>query len=284
MSGPGAPYTLLFDEDDGTGPGLPAALRAVYGGDWRMPASPEGRPHTFTNFVVSHDGRITFDEPGRSGGADISLRSPHDTWLMALIRARADAILTGGGTLRTARRHRWTPWETFPAAEPELAALRAAEGRAPLPLLVVLSGSGNLPADAAALRVPGQPAIVATSAAGEARARAAVAGLAHVELFVSPGDSVDLGALMAELRHARGVTSLLSEGGAHVYGELIGRGLIDEVFTTVSPVIVGNRRPPAAPRPSLVEGVAFPPGGAPRLRLVSLRRQGDFLFQRARFH
>jgi 5-amino-6-(5-phosphoribosylamino)uracil reductase len=202
---------------------------------------------------------------------------------MALIRARADAILTGGGTLRTARRHRWTPWATFPAAEPELAALRAAEGRAPLPLLIVLSGSGNIPADAAALRVPGQPAVVATSAAGEARAREAVAGLDQVELFVSPGEEVDLAALMAELRHGRGVSSLLSEGGAHVYGELIGRGLIDEVFTTVSPVIVGNRRPPAAPRPSLVEGVAFPPSGAPRLRLVSLRRHGDLLFQRARF-
>lgn len=283
MNGPGAPYTLLFDEDEATGPGLPAGLRAIYGGDWRLPATPPAeRPYTFTNFVVSHDGRITFDEPGHAGGADISLRSAHDTWLMALVRARADAILTSGATLRSARRHRWTPWETFPAAEPELAALRAAEGRAPLPLFVVLSGSGNIPADAAALRVPGQPALVATSAAGEAKARAAVAGLDHVEFFVSPGDSVDLAALMAELRQARSVGTLLSEGGASVYGELISRGLIDEVFTTISPVIVGNRRPPAPPRPSLVEGVAFPPERPPRLRLISLRRHGDFLFQRAR--
>jgi len=28
--------------------------------------------------------------------------------------------------------------------------------------------------------------------------------------------------------------------------------------------------------------VAFAPGAAPRLRLVSLRRHGDYLFQRAR--
>jgi riboflavin biosynthesis pyrimidine reductase len=278
------PYTLLFDEAEGGGPGLPDGIRAIYGGDWRMPPAPAGRPFTYTNFVVSHDGRITFDEPGRAGGADISLRAPHDTWLMALLRARADAILVGGGTLRGARRHRWTPWETFPAAEAELIALRAAEGRAPLPLFVVLSGSGDFPGDVAALRVPGQPSLVATSAAGEAKARAAIAGLDHVELFVSPGEDVDLAALMATLRDGHGIGTLLSEGGGRVYGELIGRHLIDEVFTTMSPVIVGNRLPPQQPRPSLVEGVAFPPDAPPRLRLISLRRHGDFLFQRASFH
>jgi 5-amino-6-(5-phosphoribosylamino)uracil reductase len=202
---------------------------------------------------------------------------------MALLRARADAILTGGGTLRVARRHRWTPWETFPAAQPALAALRAAENRAPLPALVVVSGSGDLPEDTAALRVPGQALIVATAAAGEPRAAALLARLGHGELFVSPGARVDLGALLAHLRAANGVATLLSEGGARVYGELIAAGLIDEVFTTVSPVVVGNRAPPAAPRPSLVEGVAFAPDAPPRLRLVSLRRHGDYLFQRARY-
>jgi hypothetical protein len=48
-------------------------------------------------------------------------------------------------------------------------------------------------------------------------------------------------------------------------------------------VVVGNPAPPARPRPGLVEGVAFDPDAPPRLRLVSLRRQGDYLFERARF-
>jgi riboflavin biosynthesis pyrimidine reductase len=283
MVGPGAPYTLLFDEDDSPGPGLPEPARAIYGGDWRMPAPPAGRPHTFTNFVVSHDGRISFDEPRRSGGGDVSRGAPHDTWLMALLRARADAILTGAGTLRVARRHRWLPWETFPADEAALAGLRAAEGRAPLPALVVVTGSGDIPPDAAALHVPGRPVIVATGAAGEPRARAALAGLAHAALHVSPGDAVDLVALLGALRAEHAIDTLLSEGGARVYGELIAARLVDEVFTTLSPVVVGNRAPPAPPRPSLVEGVAFPPDAPPRLRLVSLRRHGDYLFQRARF-
>lgn len=282
FTGPGAPYTLLFDEDSSPGPGLPAAARAIYGGDWRLPEPPPGRPHTFTNFVVSHDGRISFDEPRRSGGGDVSRHSPHDTWLMALIRARADAILTGAGTLRVARRHRWLPWETFPADEAALAALRAAEGRAPLPALVVVTGSGDIPPDAASLHVPGRPVIIATTAAGEARARAAVAGLAHASLHVSPGDTVDLAALLAALSAEHGVGTLLSEGGGRIYGELLAARQIDEVFTTVSPVVVGNRPPPAPPRPALVEGVAFSPDSPPLLRLISLRRRGDYLFQRAR--
>lgn len=277
-----APYTLLFDDDAGPGAGLPDALRAVYGGDWLMPAAPAGRPLTFTNFVVSHDGRISFDEPGRSGGGDVSRHAAHDVWLMALIRARADAILTGGGTLRVARRHRWTPWETFPAEEGRLAALRVAEGRLPLPLLVVVSGSGELPGDAAALRVPGQPVLVATTGAGEAKARAALADLPAVNYHVSPGQGVDFDALLAELRARHGVQTLLSEGGARVYGELLRARLIDEVFTTTSPIVIGNRQPPDPPRPALVEGVAFGPDDPPRLRLLSLRRHGDYLFQRAR--
>lgn len=282
---PGAvePYTLLFDDDDGPGRGLPADLRAIYGGDWRIPAPPADRPYTFTNFVVSHDGRISFDEPGHAGGGDVSRSAPHDRWLMALIRARADAIITGGGTLRAARKHTWLPWTTFPAAQARLAALREAEGRAPLPLLVVLSGSGALPADAAALRVPGQPVLVATTAAGEARARAALAELPHIAYYIADGPKVALAPLLAALRSDYGVGALLSEGGALVYGELLAARLIDEAFTTASPVVVGNRPPPAPPRPALVEGVAFSPADPPRLRLLSLRRHSDYLFQRARF-
>jgi riboflavin biosynthesis pyrimidine reductase len=274
---------LLFDEDESPGPGLPAPLRAIYGGDWRLPAAPPGRPHTYTNFVVSHDGRISFDEPRRSGGGDVSRHAPHDTWLMALLRARADAILTGAGTLRVALRHRWLPWEPFPADRAAFEALRAAEGRSPLPLLVVVTGGGAIPAEAAALHIPGRPVVVATSAAGEPRAREAVAGLTHVQLHVSPGRGVDLAALLAHLRAAHGVATLLSEGGGRVYGELIAAGLIDEAFTTHSPVVVGNRPPHAPPRPGLVEGVAFSPDAPPLLRLVSLRRHGDYLFQRARY-
>ncbi|MFV9505571.1 MAG: RibD family protein [Oscillochloridaceae bacterium umkhey_bin13] len=275
------PYQLLFDVDDRPGPGLPAAIQALYGGDWRLPAPPTQRPYCFTNFVVSHDGRIGFDEPGYSGGPDISRGAPHDLWLMALIRSRADAILTGTGTLRSAGNHRWLPWETFPAARAALTALRTAEGRAPLPALVILTASGQLPPDAAALHVPNRPLIIATTAQGATQAQRLLADHPAIHYHISPGPQVDLLALATALRQQYGITTLLSEGGARVYGTLLAAALLDEVFTTHSPVVVGNRQPPAPPRPSLVEGVAFDPGAPPRLRLLSLRRVGDYLFQRA---
>lgn len=279
-AGPGRPYTLLFDESYGEGPGLPAPLRAIYGGDWRLPAAPPGRPLVFTNFVVSHDGRISFDEPGRSGGGDVSLHSRHDTWLMALIRARADAILTGAGTLRVARRHLWTPEQIFPDDAAAFADLRAAEGRAPAPLLVAVTNSGDLP-DAAALRGD-PPALVATTAAGARRARSILGERPGLSYHVSPGDTVDLAALLAHLRAERGVESLLSEGGGRTYGALIAAGLIDETFLTISPIVIGSP-PERTPRPTLVDGVGFAPDSPPRLRLLSLRRVGDYLFQRSAF-
>ncbi len=279
--GPGSPYALLFDDGPRDGPGLPAPIRAIYGGDWRLPDPPPARPFAFTNFVVSHDGRISFAEPGRSGGGDVSRHSRHDAWLMALIRARADAIITGSGTLRTARRHLWTPAQVFPADAPAFAGLRAAEGRPTAPLLVVASASGDLPADAHALRGD-PPALIATTAAGAARARASLGDRPGLSYHISPGDSVDLAALLADLRARHGVRHLLSEGGARIYGALIAARLIDETFLTLSPVVIGSP-PGGPPRPSLVEGVGFRPDSPPLLRLLSLRRVGDYLFQRSAF-
>lgn len=211
---PGAPYLLLFEDDPGTGSGMPDTIRAIYGSDWHLPTAPATRPYTFTNFVVSHDGRISFDEPLRAGSGEVSRGAPHDRWLMALLRTRADAIITGAATLRVSRRHRWTHWSPFPHARELFTALRSAEGRTPLPMLVVLSASGDLPADAPALHVPGQQLLVATTAEGEARVRSVLGTRPRLHYSVTAGSRVDLTALLAELRTDYGITSLLSEGGA----------------------------------------------------------------------
>jgi riboflavin biosynthesis pyrimidine reductase len=279
--GPGAAYDLLFDEGAHIGPGLPAPARAIYASDWHLPPAPAQRPYVFTNFVASHDGRISFDEPGRSGGGDVSCHSRHDTWLMALIRARADAIITGAGTLRVARHHLWTPDQVFPTDAPFFSKLRAAEGRTPIPLLIVVSASGDLPADAYALRGD-LPTLVATTAAGAARAHACLGDRPGLAYHISPDESVNLPVLLADLRANYGVRSLLSEGGARIYGALIAARLIDETFLTISPIVIGSP-PGRPPRPSLVEGVGFHPDNPPRLRLISLRRAGDYLFQRSAF-
>jgi riboflavin biosynthesis pyrimidine reductase len=60
-------------------------------------------------------------------------------------------------------------------------------------------------------------------------------------------------------------------------GELISRDLLDEAFVTISPVIAGRD---GEPRLGMVAGVEFLPNRPVRGRLLSARRQGDFLFLR----
>ncbi|WP_129627554.1 RibD family protein [Candidatus Oscillochloris fontis] len=277
--GPGSAYTLLFDDAPHLGVGLPEAAQAIYASNWYLPPAHADRPYTFTNFVASHDGRISFAEPGRSGGGAVSRCAPHDTWLMGLLRARADAILTGAGTLQVARRHLWTPTQAFSADAQFFADLRLAEGRTPIPLLVVVTSSGDLPANAAALRGDPQPVLIATTPAGATRAYTRLGERPGVSYHISRSETVDLIGLCADLRQHMGVRSLLSEGGAMIYGTLVAQRLLDETFLTNSPIIIGSP-PGRPPRPSLIEGVGFSPDDPPRLRLLSLRRAGDYLFQR----
>jgi riboflavin biosynthesis pyrimidine reductase len=281
IHGPGANYTLLFDDDQTDGPGLPPAFQAIYAGDWHMPPAPDDRPFLYTNFVASHDGRTSFDLPGRSGGGDVSRHAAHDTWLMGLLRARADAIIVGGATLRLGLRHRWTAEGVYGADAAAFAALRAGEGRTTHPLLVVLSGRGDLPADAAWLHVADQQVWLATTTEGATRAREQLGHLPNLRIEAYGDTNVDLRKLLSDLRGA-GVRHMLSEGGAKIYAGLLRDQLIDEVFLTISPIVIGNPAPPEPPRTSLVDGVAFHPDNPPRLELISLRRFEHYLFQRAR--
>jgi 5-amino-6-(5-phosphoribosylamino)uracil reductase len=282
--GPGTPFVSLLDEDDGPGLRLPEPFRRVYGGDWLLPAPEPERPYTYMNFVVSRDGRVSFSEPGHLGGGDVSRFNAHDQWLMGLLRSRCDAVLNGDNTLRLDPPLLLTPDFIFPADAAAFAALRAAEGRQPIPLHVLLSLEGDLPIEAAVFGRPEIPVLIATTTRGVATARAVLGERANIIVRDFGVESVDPALLLATLRQEYGVSSLLCEGGPRTYGSLLQAGQVDDEFLTLSPIIIGNR--PAGTgrhRPSLVEGVAFAPGAAPEQRLLNIRRAGDHLFLRSRF-
>jgi hypothetical protein len=46
------------------------------------------------------DGRVSFSEPRHLGGGDVSGFDERDRRLMGLLRARADAVMVGDGTLK----------------------------------------------------------------------------------------------------------------------------------------------------------------------------------------
>lgn len=201
-----------------------------------------------------------------SAGSIISGRNQADRFLMGLLRACADAVLLGAGTLRATPGHLWTPEHIFPPMAASFAELRSHLGRKPEPRLVLFTVSGNLDVSHPAV-VAG--ATVVTSRAGAERLRMRLPESCDVL-------EADVPQAIAELRR-RGSNVLLTEGGPHLAGELIKADALDEAFITVSPVIAGRE---GEERLGMVAGAEFLPSRQIRSRLVSLRRHEDFLFVR----
>src|SRR5262249_31346360 len=100
------PLEPLFEIEGGSALSLPPDLATLYG-RFHLPAHP-GRPYVIGNFVTTLDGVVTLNEPGHAGGGDISGWSRQDQLVMGLLRAIADSVIVGAGTLRAAPQHRWT--------------------------------------------------------------------------------------------------------------------------------------------------------------------------------
>ena len=142
---------------------LPTALAAAYGGDLGFP-----QPCVYANFVASIDGVTALGPEYPSSGSAVSGHEPADRFVMGLLRACADTVLIGAGTLRATPGHLWTPGHVFPAAADSFAALRRSLGRAGDPRLAVVTARGDVPAGHTAIRAG---AVIVTTAAGARRLR-----------------------------------------------------------------------------------------------------------------
>ena len=228
----------------------------------------------YSNFVSSLDGVVTLGSKP-SAGSIISGKNPADRFLMGLLRACADAVVIGAGTMRDTPGHLWTPAHVYPALATEFTALRSSLGRSPEPALVLLTASGELDYSHPAL-VRG--AMVVTTTAGAKKIGHRLPPTCEL-IVMGKGKSLDLGKVIGELR-SRELQVLLSEGGPHVIGQLLEGKLLDEAFLTVSPVAAGRG---TDVRFGMVEGVELLPDNGAWSRLLSARRQGDYLFLRYAF-
>ena len=261
------PLQVLFEAEPARAAGLPARLEELHGGGFELAAGT-----LYANFVSSLDGVVALDDPGVSSGPAISGRSEADRFLMGLLRAHADCVLIGAGTLRADSGHLWTPAYIHPASAPEFAELRRGLGLSPEPALAVVTSSGNLDPEEKALR----GGFVFTSARGAAALEGRVPP--EVKLVVMGSDRVPVGMVLDRLR-AEGCRRVLSEGGPHLIAELVAGGFLKELFLTLSPVLAGH----VEGRLSLLEGLALPAGAFQWGTLASARRQGSHLFLRYRF-
>src|SRR2546429_5922107 len=103
------PIRTLFERKPaGAKAMLPENLQTVYGGDLWFPVDAGGRPYIVGNFVSTVDGVVSYEIPGKAGGGDISGFDEGDRFIMGLLRASADAVIVGAGTLHeVVRGHVW---------------------------------------------------------------------------------------------------------------------------------------------------------------------------------
>lgn len=274
------PFELYIQDPESANAPLPPALQSIYSGGWHIPER-SSRPYTYSNLVLSRDGRVSFNLPTAFGGGEISDFNAHDTWLMGLLRARADAIMIGDGTLKLERKHIFTHQFISPEYHPPMSEWRASLGMPPKALQVVVSLSGEDLEGCAAFGSE-QQAVIAITTQGYAKASEWVRNCDNVQLLELGRDGVDLRRLAEILYTDFAVKTLLCEGGPGTLGQMHKAGLIDDEFLTFSPVMVGQNTAEGL-RPGLIEGVAFTPETAPRSRLLSLRRAGNHLFLRSRY-
>ncbi|MGH9229587.1 MAG: pyrimidine reductase family protein [Acidimicrobiales bacterium] len=238
----------------------------IYGADSRPPSG--DRPWVLANMIASVDGAAT-DPSGRSAG----LGGPADLRVFSAVRAVADIVLAGAGTVRT---ERYGPARIPPAQE----AARRARGQSPRPRIAVVTRSLALDLQLPLFREAADEyrPLVITTTAGLDRVRStggatATRDLAMVaEIIVAGDESVDWATALRALRTTARAGVVLLEGGPNTNAQLVAADLVDELCLTVSPQLTGT------------DGLRIVSGlGADAPRRMALDRvllEDDYLFLR----
>lgn len=221
-------------------------------------AGEPGSPAVSLGMVSSVDGAATV------AGRTAELGGPADKVAFRALRTACDVVLVGAGTVRD---------EDYGPAQggPRQQAARRARGLAPAPRLVIVSGRLALdPAGRVFSSPDARPLVVTHGHAPQDRVQALSAVADVLQLG---DDEVDLAALVEHLGDL-GLGRILCEGGPTLNGSLLAADLVEELFLTVAPVLVGG------PASRIVAGSA--PAPARSLALVELREHGGELLLRYR--
>ncbi|MGW1766258.1 bifunctional diaminohydroxyphosphoribosylaminopyrimidine deaminase/5-amino-6-(5-phosphoribosylamino)uracil reductase RibD [Streptomyces sp. NPDC002073] len=171
-----------------------------------------GRPYVLWKYAATLDGRIA-----AADGTSRWISSPESRADVHRLRAACDAVVVGSGTLH--------------ADDPHLA-VRGVEG-ASQPLRVVLDTRATIRPGARVLD-GAAPTLVAVAEDADTR------HLPGVEVARLPSDAhgISVDALLRDL-YARGVRSVLLEGGPTLAGAFVTAGAVDKVVGYLAPVLLG---------------------------------------------
>lgn len=174
-----------------------------------------GRPHVRWKYAATLDGRVA--------AADATSRwitSAESRADVHRLRAESDAVVIGSGTAR--------------ADDPQLG-VRGVEG-AVQPLRVVVDTGAMAVRPGARILDPTAPTLIAVAQDAETAHLPQDAVLRLPRAATGPG--LDIPALLAAL-HARGVRSVLLEGGPVLAGSFVAARCVDTVVGYIAPVLLG---------------------------------------------
>jgi len=274
------PLDTLFERDQGPDVPLPAVLARLYG-RLRLPA-PAPRPIVVANFVTTLDGVVSLNIPGHSGGGPISGFNQHDRMVMGLLRAIADTVIVGAGTVRdVSRDHRWTPAYIYPPLADAYQALRISMGRPDPPLTVIVTTRGEIDPDLAVFQSGDAPVLLVTTADGAQRLGARGLPPSVRIATTRPAGRLQAQEILDAIHREHASSQILVEGGPRLLGDFLTEGCLDELFLTLAPQVAG--RDDATTRPGLIAGHQFAPGQPLWGTLIGAKRAENHLFLRYAF-
>ncbi len=224
-----------------------------------FPEPPVDRPYLYLDMVASVDGAAT------AGGRTAKLGGEADGLAFSRLREWCDVILVGASTVRI---------EDYGPPRPgaDARARRAARRLPEVPRIVIVTASRSLNPGSRLFSDPSRRPLVLTTEEGSPERLAGLSEVADI-LRIGAG-RVDLTRALSYL-HDAGVRRILCEGGPTLAASLMSARLVDEIFLTVSPQLIGGD----AMR--IVDGVV--PGAPLPLTLVELREHAGELLLRYRF-
>ncbi|MEG4117047.1 RibD family protein [Microcoleus sp. N9_B4] len=232
-------------------------------------------PHATVILAISADGKIAdaVRSPARFGSAKDKAHLEQQV-------AASDAVLFGNGTLQAYG-------TTMRVISPELLKQRELQGKPPQPVQIVCSRSSQFDPN---LRFFQQP-VPRWLLTGQDSTETALPSPLPSSLFPLPSSFFLLPSMFDRIIYAKtaggeidwidafqqlaslGIKRLAILGGGKLVASVLAAGLVDELWLTVCPLILGG-----ADAPTPVEGKGFLADLAPKLELLAVKQVGQEVF------
>jgi riboflavin biosynthesis pyrimidine reductase len=270
----------LLESTQGRALPLPQKLSRLYG-TFRMPAPRKGL-QVYSNFVSTLDGIVSLQVRGHSGGGDISGFSAEDRMVMGLLRAAADAVIVGSGTLAADPEHVWTAQAICPEYASDYRRFESALGKRSPSLNVIVSAFGSVDLRLPVFASGKVPVLIITTAPGAKQLRTRkVPDSVQIRTIRRRGGEIPALDILAEVSRVITGKRILVEGGPRLLATFYKERLLNEQFLSLAPQLAGRETGDA--RMGLVMGRTFAPRDPLWGQLTDARLGRRLLFLRYSF-